>query len=240
MGPHKYSQQITQIFPTYYPTCALTNIPHIITQLRPSQIVPIISHILPNLSLHKYFSYHYQNWATKLYCLYINSNLFILWGKHKKPNKTLLKGRCYMAPLKPVATQHPKVHCYVTLLQSPLLHSNILQNLKLFIKVNIILATIYKKLKYYFGNYSQNPNTTLVTIYKSPILFWQLFTKMPKYYFGNYIQKPNIILVTLQKAQYYFGKKCPILFWQLFTKSLISLWQHFIKTPNRWANNYST
>ena len=206
--------------PTNIPNKLPKYFPHI-TQLRPSQIVPIISHILPNLSLHKYFSYHYQNWATKLYCLYINSNLFILWAKHKKPNKTLLKARCYMAPLKPVATQYPKVRCYITLLQSPLLHNNILQNLKLFIKANIILATIYKKLKYYFGNYSQNPNTTLVTIYKSPILFWQLFTKMPKYYFGNYLQKPNTI-------------------WQLFTKSLISLWQHFIETPNRWANNYST
>ena len=172
-----------QIFPTNYPN---------------------ISHILPNLSLHKYFSYHYQNWATKLYCLYINSNLFILWAKHKKPNKTLLKGRCYMAPLKPVATQHPKVHCYMTLLQSPLLHSNILQNLKLFIKVNIILATIYKKLKYYFGNYSQNPNTTLVTIYKSPILFWQLFTKT-QYYFGNFTKSPILFWQLLQRTQYYLA-----------------------------------
>ena len=66
-----------------------------------------------------------------------------------------------MAPLKPVATQHPKVHCYMTLLQSPLLHSNILQNLKLFIKVNIILATIYK-----------SSNTILATIHKTQILLW--------------------------------------------------------------------
>ena len=136
-----------------------------------------------------------------------------------------------MAPLKPIATQYPKVRCYMTLLQSPLLHSNILQNLKLFIKANIILATIYKKLKYYFGNYSQNPNTTLVTIYKSPILFWQLFTKMPKYYFGNYLQKPNIILVTLQKAQYYFGKKGSILFWQLLQKT-----QYYLATIYKKPN----
>ena len=204
MGPHKYSQQITQIFPTYYPTCALTNIPHIITQLGPSQIVPIISHILPNLSLHKYFSDHYQNWTTKLYCLYISSNLFILWAKHKKPNKTLLKTHCYIASLKSVATWHPKVHCYTTLLQNPLLHINILQNLKLFIKANIILAIIYKKLKYYFGNYTQNPNTTLATIYKSPILFWQLFTKT-QYYFGNFTKSPILFWQLLQRTQYYLA-----------------------------------
>ena len=42
----------------------------------------------------------------------------------------------------------------------------------------------------------KNPNTTLAPIYKSPILFWQLFTKAQilfwqlfikvQYYFGNY------------------------------------------------------
>ena len=139
-----------QIFPTNYP-----NIPHIITQLGPSQILPIISHILPNLGSHRYFlyyptcafSYHYQKWATKLCHLYKSPNSFTLWAKPKKPNKTLLqssllygtsKTRYYMASLKLVATWQPKVRCYTAFLQSPLLHGNI------FTKIS---------------NYLQKPNT---------------------------------------------------------------------------------
>ena len=47
-------------------------------------------------------------------------------------------------------------------------------------KYNIILATIYKKPKYYFGNILQKPNIILATFTKSPILFWHLLKKKKK------------------------------------------------------------
>ena len=76
----------------------------------------------------------------------------------------------------------------------------------------------------------QNSNTILAHISRSPILFWQLFTKKlkyskaqvpslaifyrkPKYQLGKILQilkSPNTILATISKS--------PILFWQLFTK----------------------
>ena len=114
-GPCKYFQHIIQILPTYYsnispcyyPTWALTNI----TQLGLSQIFAILA----NLSLHKYFSYYYQNWAIKFCHLYKSPNSFTLWAKPKKPNKTHLKACCCTAPLKPVITWHLKACCYVDL-----------------------------------------------------------------------------------------------------------------------------
>jgi len=90
LGSHKYSSY-------NYPTWAPTNISHtstinyfgptqyfshIITQLRPTQVL-----IIP-----------LPNWATKLYHLYKSPNSFTLWAKPKNPNKTLL--------LKPVSTRH--------------------------------------------------------------------------------------------------------------------------------------
>ena len=95
--------------PTNISNKLLKYFPHI-TQLGPSQI-------LPNLGLHKYFSHHYQNWVTKFCHLYKSPNSFTLWAKPKKPNKTLLKARCYTAPLKPVVTWHLKVCCYTTSLK---------------------------------------------------------------------------------------------------------------------------
>ena len=91
--PHKYFQHITQ--------------------LGLSQIFPIL---LQNLGLHKYFSYHYQKWTTKLYHLYKGPNSFILWAKSKKP-KHSYQVHCYMTLL--------KAYCYITLLQSPLLHNTL-------------------------------------------------------------------------------------------------------------------
>ena len=102
--------------------------PSQIFNIGPTQIFLIL---LPKLGPHKYFSYHYQDWATKLYHLYERPYSFILWAKPKKPNKfitttwhslqnSLLDGTyykiCYyMTPItKPTATQHP--------LQSSLLH----------------------------------------------------------------------------------------------------------------------
>ena len=104
-----------------------------------------------------------------------------------------------------------------------------LQNLKLFIKAqilswqlltktpNTILATIYKKPKYYFGNFLQKPNIILATIYKSPILFWQLFTKDLILLWQHFIKTPKLL-----------GK-------QLFYQSPDIIWQKnyiMLKTQN--------
>ena len=82
------------------------------------------------------------------------------------------KACCYTTLLKLVAIRHLKAHCYTTLLQSLLLHGNI------FYKISNCL----QKPKYYLGNYLQNPNIILATIYKKPKLLWQL-------YFGIFYQK---------------------------------------------------
>jgi len=50
------------------------------------------------------------------------------------------------------------------------------------------------------------------TIYKSPILFWQLFTKSSNTILATIHKNPNTTLATIYKS--------PILFWQLFTKKL--------------------
>ena len=150
MGPHKYFQHITQIFSTYYPSWALTNISHTspINYFGLSQIFSM----LPNLGLYKYLSYYYQKWAAKLCHLYKSPNSFTLWAKPKKPNKTLLqssllygtsKTRYYMTSLKLVTTRQPKVRCYTAFLQSPLLHGNI------FTKISNYL----QKSNTIFGNY---------------------------------------------------------------------------------------
>ena len=93
-----------QIFRTCYPNTS-HKLPKYFTML------------LPNLGLQKYFSHHYQNWVTKFCHLYKSPNSFTLLAKPKKPNKTLLKVRCYTVPLKPVVTWHLKVCCYTTSLK---------------------------------------------------------------------------------------------------------------------------
>ena len=79
---------LSQIFPILLPNLSSTNISHTspINYFGPSQIF----FILPSLGPHKYLSYHYQNWATKLCHLYKSPNSFTLWANPKKPNKTLL------------------------------------------------------------------------------------------------------------------------------------------------------
>ena len=64
----------------------------------------MFSILLLKLYPQKYFTYHYQCWATKLCHLNKSPYPFILWAKSKKPNKFIIKP----------ATRHP--------LQSPLLH----------------------------------------------------------------------------------------------------------------------
>ena len=84
-----------------------------------------------------------------------------------------------------------------------MLHDNIfLQNLKLFTKSpNTILATIYKKPKYYFGNYLQ----------KAQILFWHLLSKNPKLLGKQlFYLNPNIIckrIILCSKPKTIFWQK---------------------------------
>ena len=59
------------------------------------------------------------------------------------------------------------------------------------------MATIYKKHKYYFGNYLQKAQYNFGNSYKKPNIILATFTK-----------KSNIILETFIKS--------PILFWQLY------------------------
>ena len=102
-----------QIFPTNYP-----NIPHIITQLGPSQILPIISHILPNLGSHRYFLYYptcaHTNTSYTItknglqnYAISIKAQTHLPCGQNpKSPTKLSFRAHCYMTPLKPITTWH--------------------------------------------------------------------------------------------------------------------------------------
>ena len=133
------------------------------------------------------------------------------------------KACCYTALLKLVAIRHLKAHCYTTLLQSLLLHGNIFHK----------ISNCLQKPKYYLGNYLQNPNIILATIYKSRMLFWQLFTKNPNY-FGNFILASSIKKKRKKiqnywannyftKAQMLFGKRII-----LCLKPKTILWQKHI------------
>ena len=170
MGSHKYFpyklhklfwalSQILPLYPTYYPTWALTQI-HTTTKIGP------------------------QNYTISTKSL----NSFTLWAKLKKPVAIRHpKARCYTVPLKFVVIWHPKACCYTTLLQSLLRHGNIfykisncLQKPKYYFgnylqKPNTILVTIYK-----------SPNTILATIYKTQYYFGNYLQKA-QYYFGNFI-----------------------------------------------------
>ena len=85
-----------------------------------SQILPIITHILSNLGFHKN-THHIR---PQNYTISIKSpKAFTLWEKSKKPNKTLLKTRCYIATLKnPLLHSTSKARCYMAPLKSLLLH----------------------------------------------------------------------------------------------------------------------
>jgi len=190
------------------------------------------------------------------------------------------KAYCYMTLLKPVATWHPyKVCCYTTLLQNSLLHDTFtkpvttqhpkvccyttpLTKLVATLLLSSLLhgntftksQTIYKKPKYYFGNYLQkpkyyfgnylqkkSPNTILATIYESPntilatisksqILFWQPFIetqillKVQVLFLAIFYQKPKFDKI-LQIL------KSPNTILAKFYKSPILFWQHFINNP---------
>ena len=143
-----------------------------------SQILLIISHILPNLGSHTNTYHTITKIGSQNYTISIKSpNSFTLWAKSKKPNKTLFT--------KSIATWHPKARCYTTPLKPVATWQYF------FYKISNYL----QKPKYYFGNYLQKPNIILAITYKSPILSWQLFTKA-QILFGKIItlcSKPKTI-----------------------------------------------
>ena len=115
----------------------------------------------------------------------------------------------------------------MALLLSLLLHGNIFTKFQTIYKSpKTILATIYKKLKYYFGNYLQKPNIVLATIYKSPILFWQLFTKAQILFWQLFT-----------KGQYYFGKNNYIML-KAQKYSLAKTYFHLLKSLTHGKLNY--
>ena len=110
-------------------------------------------------------------------------------------------------------------------LQSPLLHDNTLQNLKIiFHKAQILiwhlflqspnsyLASIFYKARILIWHlFLQSPNSNLALFYeaqilmwhytyKAQILIWHYFIK-PKYYFGTILQSPNLFWQLFYKAQ---------------------------------------
>ena len=92
-------------------------------------------------------------------------------------------------------------------LQSPLLCSNTLQNLKI----------IFTKPKFLFGIY----------FHKAQIPTWHLFFTKPKFLFGIFFHKAQILI---------WHYKAQILSWQLLHKAQILIWwlslRYFYKSPN--------
>ena len=69
-------------------------------------------------------------------------------------------------------------------LQSPLLHDNTLQNLKIiFYKAQILIWHLF----------SQSPNSYLALFHKAQIPIWHYFSK-PKFSFGIYFYKAQILI----------------------------------------------
>ena len=129
----------------------------------PNLISPLIkihiqahNYFEPTQIFPKYFP-HITQIFPKLYHLYKKPKLICLVGKIQKAQQnSLYKARCYMALLKPVATQHPKPRCYMALLQSPLLHDTLTKSVatrQYFYKISNYL----QKPKYYIGPYLQKP-----------------------------------------------------------------------------------
>jgi len=68
------------------------NISPIITKIGPTQILSIL---LLKFGPHKYFSYYYQNWTTKLY----QSIPIYLVSKTQKAQPIYYKAHCYTTPI---------------------------------------------------------------------------------------------------------------------------------------------
>ena len=136
------------------------------------QILPIIAHILPNLDFHKNTHHITIKVGLQNYIIPTQSpTSFGLWAKPKESSKFQKShydvANYDVANSKSLTTMWliPKPTTMRHYLQSPLLHGNTLQNLK-------IIST---KPKFLFGIY----------FHKAQILIWHYFIK-PKYYFGNY------------------------------------------------------
>ena len=91
-----------------------------------------------------------------------------------------------------------------------------LQNFKLFIKAQRLSWQLFTK----------SLNTILATIYKSPILFWQLFTKAQILFWQLFT-----------KVQYYFGKNNYIML-KAQKYSLAKTYFHLLKSLTHGKLNY--
>ena len=144
---------------------------------------------------------------------YSHTKLNIIWLVGKTQRKPKIQKSHYdVANSKPAMMRH--------YLQSPLLHDNTLQNLKIiFHKAQILIWHLFL----------QSPNSYLASIfYKARILIWHLFLQSPNSNVALFLQSPNTNLALFYKAQ--------ILFWQFFHKAQILIWQlslqYFYKSPN--------
>ena len=186
LGPHKYFSHIIQILfmimvshqfylhkthinisHIYYPNHVIGPSQMLLTQAHKlpwalSQILPIIAHILSNLGFHKNTHHITTKIGRQNYIILTQSPAsFGLWAKPKESPK-FQKFHYDVANSKSLTTMWliPKPATMRHYLQSPLLHSNTLQNLK-------IIST---KPKFLFGIY----------FHKAQIIIWHYSTK-PKY-----------------------------------------------------------
>ena len=176
------------------------NISQIITKIGPTQILSIL---LLKFGPHKYFSYYYQNWTTKLYHLYESPYPFILSTKPKRHNQSITKL---------VATQHP--------LQSLLLHNTYYKAqekyLAIFVKAQVCTWQYFTKSE----NIIKSPNTTFGNILsKTQILFWQHFTKNSLLLWQHFIKNQTLLIfgqtIIPWKPKYYLTK--------IFKSSIVKL-----------------
>ena len=127
----------------------------------------------------------------------------------------------------PVLTSNIKSPVLAGNIKNPILIDNI-QSLLLHGNIFTKSQTIYK-----------SPNTILATISKSPILFWQLFTKKLKYQFGKILQilKAQVLSLAIfyQKSKYQFGKILQILKAQILS---LAIFYQKPKNINTWQILY--
>ena len=126
-----------------------------------SKILPIIAHMLSNLSSHKkHSSHYYQNWAAKLHF------------SHTKPNVIQLVGKTQRKP------KIPKSHYDVTNSKS---HYDV-ANSKTHYDATLCIKLVATR--QYFTK-SQND------FYKAQISIWHLFSQNPNSYLASIFAKPK-------------------------------------------------
>ena len=116
----------------------------------------------------KYSSYYYQNWITKFTLFPYKAQHHSACGQNPKKAQNSKSPTTMWLILKFTTVRH--------YLQSPLLHGNTLQNLKIISTRPKFLFDIYfhKTQILIWHLFSQSPNSNLALLYKAQILFWQL------------------------------------------------------------------